>query len=730
MATRSLGTLTLDLILKMGGFTQGMDQAARQTDKRMREIEKRANAFGRSIGASLRSAGAEFIAFAGVTLSVGVALQKFKGAIDLADETRDLSIRLGTSTETLSAFGYAATQTGTDMETLGKGLKVLAKNAADSLNPTSEQAKVFDALGVKVTDAEGKLRDLGEMVPEIADKFASLKDGTTKAALAQALFGRAGLDLTEFLNSGAQGLDEFAKKASELGIVIDTETAAKADAFNDTLGDLKALTSGLALAVAQELLPGMTEVAKNFADTGQKGEKLKETARSIAEFFKILGTLASGTATAFNLVGTGLATIAAQASASLKFLSGDVQGGLALYREASEGFNRELDEAFGNDKAVKQTVKLHFAGEGPDPAGLFKASPEEAALREERDKLAAALAEALSNPTGGKTGGKAEKSEAEKEAERLQQAYERLRDTQLEQIELFGKTGDAAKVRYDIEHGELAQLSKEKQEELLQGAQKLDQMKLQKELQDAADEAVQRETDAFNDRQKQANDQRADMAFELSLLGMSNKERERAIALKYADVDATSELGKSIADMSYRLYEARKAAQAWDDFQRNISDSLADLFTGTKGVTEVLKDFFDTLAQQIARSISEGWSEKITGLVKGSASTSNGGTSAGSGNFFANLLGALFGGQRASGGTTMAGKIYEVGEYDRPEMFMSRGRQYLIPGNQGSVVPMGGGRGNLTQQFIVQGVLDNRTRMQLEQKTGTAARRAMARNGA
>lgn len=709
MATRSLGTLTLDLILKMGGFTQGMDQAARQTDKRMREIEKRANAFGRSIGASLRSAGAEFIAFAGVTLSVGVALQKFKGAIDLADETRDLSIRLGTSTETLSAFGYAATQTGTDMETLGKGLKVLAKNAADSLNPTSEQAKVFDALGVKVTDAEGKLRDLGELVPEIADKFASLKDGTTKAALAQALFGRAGLDLTEFLNSGAQGLDEFAKKASELGIVIDTETAAKADAFNDTLGDLKALTSGLALAVAQELLPGMTEVAKNFADTGQKGEKLKETARSIAEFFKILGTLASGTATAFNLVGTGLATIAAQASASLKFLTGDFKGAAALYREASVGFDEALGKAFGGRGPL-----------APSKAGATAARKALPAVNE------AAIAKALSNPTSSKTG----KSEAQKEAERLQQVYERLRDTQLEQIALFGKTGDAAKVRYDIEHGELAQLSKEKQDELLQGAQKLDQMKLQKELQDAADEAVQRETDAFNDRQKQAKDQLADMAFELSLLGMSNKERERAIALKYADVDATSELGKSIADMSDRLYEASKAAQAWDDFQRNISDSLADLFTGTKGVTEVLKDFFDTLAQQIARSISEGWSEKITGLIKGSASSSNGGTSTGSGNLFANLLGALFGGQRASGGTTMAGKIYEVGEYDRPEMFMSRGRQYLIPGNQGSVVPMGGGRGNLTQQFIVQGVLDNRTRMQLEQKTGTAARRAMARNGA
>jgi hypothetical protein len=38
----------------------------------------------------------------------------------------------------------------------------------------------------------------------------------------------------------------------------------------------------------------------------------------------------------------------------------------------------------------------------------------------------------------------------------------------------------------------------------------------------------------------------------------------------------------------------------------------------------------------------------------------------------------------------MAGKLYEVGENNRPETFMSGGKQYLIPGNSGSVSPGGG----------------------------------------
>ena len=38
----------------------------------------------------------------------------------------------------------------------------------------------------------------------------------------------------------------------------------------------------------------------------------------------------------------------------------------------------------------------------------------------------------------------------------------------------------------------------------------------------------------------------------------------------------------------------------------------------------------------------------------------------------------------------MAGRLYEVGERDRPELFSSGGKNYLIPGNNGRVTPMGG----------------------------------------
>lgn len=42
---------------------------------------------------------------------------------------------------------------------------------------------------------------------------------------------------------------------------------------------------------------------------------------------------------------------------------------------------------------------------------------------------------------------------------------------------------------------------------------------------------------------------------------------------------------------------------------------------------------------------------------------------------------------RAGGGPTLAGHLYEVGESNVAEMFMSGGRQYMIPGNNGNVIP-------------------------------------------
>ncbi len=55
MASRSLGTLTLDLIARIGGFQQGMDQAARSTQRSMAQVERHADRASAAVMSSFKA---------------------------------------------------------------------------------------------------------------------------------------------------------------------------------------------------------------------------------------------------------------------------------------------------------------------------------------------------------------------------------------------------------------------------------------------------------------------------------------------------------------------------------------------------------------------------------------------------------------------------------------------------------------------------------------------------
>ena len=61
------------------------------------------------------------------------------------------------------------------------------------------------------------------------------------------------------------------------------------------------------------------------------------------------------------------------------------------------------------------------------------------------------------------------------------------------------------------------------------------------------------------------------------------------------------------------------------------------------------------------------------------------------------LATSIFGGGRFNGGSVIGGNMYRVGEHNRPELFQtSNGNQYMIPGENGRIIPgrdIGGGGG-------------------------------------
>lgn len=80
------------------------------------------------------------------------------------------------------------------------------------------------------------------MLGDVAELFSLLPDGANKTALAVKLFGRSGAELIPLLNQGKEGLAEFDKLASDLGLTLDKETGKAAEDFNDNLTKLKLAT--------------------------------------------------------------------------------------------------------------------------------------------------------------------------------------------------------------------------------------------------------------------------------------------------------------------------------------------------------------------------------------------------------------------------------------------------------------------------------------------------------
>lgn len=763
-SSRSLGTLTLDLILKAGGFTAGLDKAARDTDKRLSDIERRAYKFGQALGTGLK-VGASLAAAALGALSVAVGK-----AINNADAIRDLSIRLGVGTETLSAYAYAAQQTGTDMDALGRGMKILAKNALDSLKPLSEQGRIFKALQIDAKDAAtGGVKDLGQLIPEIAAKFKAMEDGTTKTALALALFGKSGLDLIEFLNQGSDGITTLTDRARELGVTIDSQTASAADEFKDTLADLKAILAGGALTIAKELLPALKDAAAALLAIAKEGD----LASNVASVFTGILNAGIGTIDAYNNAvnrvsiafevaaksAAGFAEIQKNLSVGGLFNEGSVAGGIQKITDAMKDGQAQLDSLRkAQDSLFKGVSSRVLSGQG-------SGSP----------MNQTALQNALAG-IGGKTSkARSGKSDAEREAEKVAKAIRQMTDAQKDFEVQLNDNGNPIAKEYAQNLADIADKAEkfaqdgvpaekiaafvEKMKELATSIQSKELAEFQKEFTDdtlALAAATQGPgaagmltySQAVEELDKQLKnglitqaqyqerieamvtpfqDVISALSLEAEAITRTAEQQEIYNQQKLAGVDAMSEEGRAIEEMVKANGRLAESYGFINDAKTDLADAFTDFVTGAKSAKEAFGDFADSIYKRAIQLLADKAVEALFSAFSGTGTSSAGSGAGGWGQLFS----SLFGGARAMGGGVNSGQMYRVNE-NGPEMLSVGSRDYLMMGSQsGRVTPshmMGAGGGNTTI-INVQPTTTRRTASQIAQANERRQRTASRRNG-
>lgn len=302
---------------KWEGFKTAIDSTEfNDLNRKLKLAQRSVQDFASEAQGVAQAVGAPFAAVAG---AVGFSLQSaVTGFAQAGDGLDKMSARLGISAVKLQEWSFAATHAGAAPEDLEDALKDLSEKIAEVAGgDTGDAAQLFSALGISVKDASGKIRPASDIFEEVADAIQRNEDPALRTKMAMVLMGDSGRKLIPMLSGGAQGLDDMAKQAHDLGLVMNEDAVAAAAKMTDHMDDMKASVTAVGHEIGYRLSPIVISMSDRFRDlaAANKGalvEKVEKVAGSFADAIgkidfegiaSAILTIADYSVRAFNAIG-------------------------------------------------------------------------------------------------------------------------------------------------------------------------------------------------------------------------------------------------------------------------------------------------------------------------------------------------------------------------------------------------------------------------------------------
>lgn len=527
-----------------------------------------------SIGARADALSAQIgLIFTG--LSVVGFVGAFRRVANEMDEVAKGAQKAGTSVENLSALNFAADQSG--VKDMTKSLIALSDSLGKAKDGAGPAFEAFRALAID----PAQFTDSSDALDAIADRFAALPDGIYKTSLAVDLFGkRIGPNLIPLLNEGRAGIQALKDEAAALGVVFDTEAAAAAERFNDNLDKLANAGKGLAVAVATDILPGLTQVTDAMTKAAKDGGLLK--------------------AAWVGLGGLGAA-----------LFTDDLLTNSQKLAKAQEQLNDALDGGFAREHKWVRQLETNIV--------VLKNLVAEEERASEAKKKSAASARAAADVNARAMESRKEEIESfkksvdeqVKDAERLQAALQTAFSASIKSEESYLR--QAKKLRAEASGGGTTSTDPESQAKATLDAT-IAAMKLQREAGTASLETVQDQAEALQALAQQLDDQAL-----------------KSDLIRQAKLAEAAALDKAAADEKVRYTQLGEIQDEQARKTQNMKDALAgvgkevsvDLKPGV-GIQQVKKDLTDikNLLDAIGnRPLSVGVSASGTAAVAAALKT-------------------------------------------------------------------------------------------------------------
>jgi len=188
--------------------------------------------------------------------AIGFLIKQSLTATDSLKKTAD---KIGTSTEALSKFQFAAELTGVSVETVNMAAQRFTRRLAEAARGTGEAKGALQELNINAEEL--KKKSLDEQMLDLADAFGNVQTSADKVRLAMKLFDSEGVSLVNTLAEGSDGLKEMFAEAETLGIVMSGRAAQGVEDANDALTKLFALFKGIRDQITAALAPVIEHLA-------------------------------------------------------------------------------------------------------------------------------------------------------------------------------------------------------------------------------------------------------------------------------------------------------------------------------------------------------------------------------------------------------------------------------------------------------------------------------------
>lgn len=338
MAEAEVGALRVRLAMDAAEFSEGAKDAESSLDS-----------LSRHFGVTASNARIAVAAISAAAIAAAVAIGNgVKQAIDRVSKISELAEKFGVPIETIAAF---ATEGKVSIDTLSAGFEKLSQGMQEvaSGNATSAAARTFAAIGVSATDANDRLRPINDVLSDVADKFATYRDGVEKTALATNLFGKAGEGMLSILNEGSAGFDDLTEGAAKAGTAIDAVTAAAASNLKGNIDALSASFETFSNKLAVALLPTLDRVVQSVANAAGQFDITDTAVAALTNGFKGLvsaGIIVQGVFKAISDAAVNVASILKNV------IEGEYTKALEIYRKGTEEAHKNVAETIADVKTV------------------------------------------------------------------------------------------------------------------------------------------------------------------------------------------------------------------------------------------------------------------------------------------------------------------------------------------------------------------------------------------